>query len=131
MFGTANTYGTLVGVIADKKGYSDSDASVFGGTFIFGGIIGSGVLGTFVESTQKYKLSILFICAIALSGQLSFIGTLDTGLLWPAAISAFLLGFVLAILPVGIDFAVETTFPVPEPISTGLIMSFSQIIGII
>ena len=51
MFGTANTYGTLVGVIADKKGYSDSDASVFGGTFIFGGIIGSGALGTFVEST--------------------------------------------------------------------------------
>lgn len=120
-----NTYGTIVGIIANKMGYTDSDASVFGAVFIIGGIIGSGILGGFVEVTRKYKLALMIISSIAICGPFALLGTLYTGVVWPVCLAAFLLGFDLAILPVGIDFGVETTFPMPEPISTGLLMSIS------
>ena len=40
------------------------------------------------------------------------------------SVSCFIVGFAsVSILPVGIDFAVELSHPIPEPISSGLIMS--------
>ena len=126
-----NTYGTIVGIIANKMGYTDANASVFGAVFIIGGIVGSGILGGFVEATRKYKLALMIISCIAICGPFALLGTLYTGIVWPVCIAAFLLGFDLAILPVGIDFGVETTFPTPEPISTGLLMSIAQFFGII
>ena len=131
IFGTVNTYGTIVGIIANRMDYSDSDASVFGAVFIIGGIVGSAILGIFVESTRKYKLAMMIISCIAIVGPFALLGTLYTGIVWPVCIAAFLLGFDLAILPVGIDFGVEATFPIPEPISTGLLMSISQCFGIV
>ena len=131
IFGTVNTYGTIVGIIGNKMGYTDANASVFGAVFITGGIVGSGIMGVFVEITRKYKLALMIISGIAICGPFALLSTLYTGLVWPVCIAAFLLGFDLAILPVGIDFGVETTYPTPEPISTGLLMSFSQVFGII
>ena len=131
IFGTVNTYGTIVGIIANKMGYTDANASVFGAVFIIGGIVGSGILGAFVEVTRKYKLALMIISSIAICGPFALLGTLYTGIVWPVCFAAFLLGFDLAILPVGIDFGVETTFPTPEPISTGLLMSLSQVFGIV
>lgn len=125
IFGTVNTYGTIVGILANKMGYSDNNASVFGAVFIIGGIIGSAILGTYVESTRKYKVAVLIVAGIAVVGPLALISTLYTGNVWPVCIAAFLLGFDLAILPVGIDFGVELTFPIAEPISTGLLMLFA------
>ena len=130
IFGTVNTYGTVVGIIADKMGYTDANASMFGAVFIIGGLVGSGILGTYVEASRKYKFSMILICVIAMIGPLGLLGTLYTGVVWPVCIAAFVLGFDLAILPVGIDFGVEMTFPISEPISTGLLMSFSQVFGI-
>ena len=106
VFGTVNTYGTIVGIIADNMGYEDSNASVFGAVFIVGGIIGSGILGGVVEATQKYKLVWVIISCIAICGPIALLSTLYTGIIWPVCFAAFLLGFDLAILPVGIDFAV-------------------------
>lgn len=131
IFGTVNTYGTIIGILANKYGYSDDNASIFGAVFIIGGIIGSGILGTYVEVTRKYKVSILIIATIAIFGPLGILGALYTGEVWPVCLAAFLLGFDLAILPVGIDFGVEATYPIPEPVSTGLLMSMAQLCGIV
>ena len=131
IFGTVNTYGTIVGIIATKYDYSDDNSSVFGAVFIIGGIIGSGVLGAFVETTRKYKLTMLIIAIIAMLGPFALMGTLYTGSVWPVSLAAFVLGFDLAILPVGIDLGVELTYPIPEPVSTGLLMSAAQFTGII
>ena len=48
-----------------------------------------------------------------------------------ACISFCFTGAGLAILPIGIDFAVELTFPVAESISTGLQMSLGNLLGLI
>ena len=65
----------------------------------------------------------IIISIVAMIGPLGLLGSLYTGEVWPVCIAVFVLGFDLAILPVGIDFGVEATFPVAEPISTGLLMS--------
>lgn len=131
IFGTVNTYGTIVGIIANKFDYTDADASIFGAVFITGGIVGSGIMGGYVEVTRKYRAAMLTIAGIAMVGPLGLLSTLYTGLVWPVCVAAFILGFDLAVLPVGIDFGVEMTYPIAEPISTGLLMSFSQFFGII
>ena len=48
-----------------------------------------------------------------------------------ACISFCFTGAGLAILPIGIDFAVELTYPVAESISTGLQMSLGNLLGLI
>lgn len=131
VFGTVNTLGTVVGIMTNEFGFSDADASVFGAVFIIGGIIGSGVFGTYVELTRKYKLTMIMIGTIATLGPILLIGLLFTGQVSLVSIANFIIGFDLAILPVGIDFGVEITFPVPEPVSTGLLMSCSQFFGIV
>ena len=131
IFGTVNTYGTIVGILANKFGYSDDSASLFGAVFIIGGIIGSGIFGGYVEVTRKYKAAMIAIGAIAVVAPLGLLSALYTGEVWPVCAAAFVLGFDLAILPVGIDFGVEVTYPIAEPISTGLLMSFAQLFGIV
>ena len=53
----------------------------------------------------------------------------QTGIIPLMCLTFFLTGSALALMAVGIDFAVELTYPVPEPISTGLLMSVGNLIG--
>ena len=131
IFGTVNTLGTVVGIMTNEFGFTDSNASVFGAVFIIAGIIGSGIFGAFVEVTRKYKLTLIIIGVIATIGPIILASVLFTGQVWAVSIACFIIGFDLAVLPVGIDFGVEITFPVPEPVSTGLLMSISQLFGIV
>ena len=62
ILGVMNTLGTIIGIITNQYGYTEANASLFGAIFIFGGIIGSGVYGGFVEVTKRYKLATTIIC---------------------------------------------------------------------
>ena len=119
-----------MGILSSEMGYEDAASSVFGAVFIIGGIVGSAIMGVYVEVSRKYKQSMIIISAVGMIGPLGLLGSLYTREVWPVCIAVFILGFDLAILPVGIDFGVEATFPIAEPISTGLLMSFSQVFGI-
>jgi len=79
IFGTVNTLGTIIGIIVNKFGYSDDNASLFGAVFIIGGIIGSGILGAFVEVTRKYKTAMIIIGVIAVLAPLGLMSSLFTG----------------------------------------------------
>jgi len=116
-----NTYGTIMGIICDTYGYTEGNISLFGGIFIFGGIVGSGVFGGIVEVYKNYKKALI---AIALLTTLSPVGLLFTLLsmkVWLVTLASFFVGFSsVAVLPVGIDFGVELTHPIGEAISTGV-----------
>lgn len=97
---------------------------MFGALFIFGGIIGSGVAGTIVEIKKNYKVmvTILGVLTAITSVGLMLIMRSMSGSGTSAA--CFIVGSVtISVLPVGIDFAVEISHPVPESISSGLLMS--------
>ena len=131
VLGFANTYGSVSGILVVALGYSDDVSSLFGMMFIIGSIIGAAVFGTIVEIFKIYKSATVIICgmgAIA-SGFIEYSLYLDSIVL--ASISFVFCGASLALLPVGIDFAVELTYPVAESISTGLLMSTGNFIGMI
>lgn len=131
IFGTVNTYGTVIGIITQSLDYTDADASIFGAVFIIGGLVGSGILGGYVETTKKYKLALITICIVALVSPFFLMFCLSTHKIWLASISCFVIGMELSILPIGIDFGVELTYPIAESISTGLLMSMAQLVSIV
>lgn len=98
---------------------------MFGAVFIIGGIIGSGLFGWYVEVSKAYKKALLFITLIAVIAPFFFFIALKSETSWLTTLSCLVLGLELAILPIGIDFAVELTFPIAESISTGLLMTMS------
>ena len=51
VLGAFNTLATIVAYLCQVWDYSDTEASLFGGMFIFGGILGSVLFGIFVEKT--------------------------------------------------------------------------------
>jgi len=64
ILGIMNTYGTLVGIIANEYEFSTNAAALFGATFIIGGLIGSGVFGGIVETKKNYKKMLTIIAIL-------------------------------------------------------------------
>jgi len=100
--------------------------------FIFGGIVGSGIAGTIVEIKKNYKVVINVLAILTATTPVPLLLSLRAMSVAGSSISCFIVGASsVSILPVGIDFAVEITHPVPESISSGLLTAFGQFMGII
>ena len=131
VLGFANTYGSTAGVLCESLGYSDSTSSLFGAVFITGSIVGAGIFGTIVEIYKTYKTATCVICLIGAISSGLVMGMFAVGSIALLCLTFFLTGSALALMAVGIDFAVELTYPVAEPISTGLLMSIGNLIGMV
>ena len=126
----ANTYGSILGILVNEFGYNDEIASLFGVVYILGAIIGAIVFGIIVELFNNYKSATVIICGM---GAIASVFVEVSMYIHNLVLASFSFGFsgsALAILPVGIDFAVELTYPVAESISTGLLMSMGNFIGL-
>jgi hypothetical protein len=56
--------------------------------------------------------------------------TMGTGSLFLVSINISMTGFfLLPIIPLGLGFSIELTYPVSESMSNGVLMLFSQIVG--
>ena len=126
----ANTYGSIIGILVNALGYKDNLASLFGVVFIVGSIAGAAVFGTIVELNKNYKSAIVIICGMGAIASVFVEVSMYIDSAVMAGISFVFNGASLAILPVGIDFAVELTYPVAEVVSTGLLMSMGNFIGL-
>ena len=131
VLGFANTYGAVSGILVNALGFDDKAASLFGTMFILGAIVGAAVFGVIVEIYKNYKSSTVIICgmgAIA-GGFVEYSLYIKSNVL--SCISFVFTGAALALLPVGIDFACELTYPAAESVSTGILMSVGNVIGMI
>ena len=130
--GSFNTYGTLVDFLSSSYGYTSDNSSLFGALFVVGGIVGAAAIGIFVEKTLRYKMAVWFIC---ISSTLLNIGckfVMPKGNILSSSILFFFVGFsMVPILAVSFDFGVELTYPIGESMSTGVLLSASQIVGVI
>ena len=96
---------------------------------ILGGIFGAIVLSTLSDKFRKRKpfLILAMISSVIFSLVFFFVGDFTVTI-----IIAFLFGFTLiSALPVGLTFAAEMTYPVPEETSNGWLMWSGQLSGII
>lgn len=121
ILGLMNTYGTMMGIMADGYGYTPDQISLFGAILIVGGIIGSGVIGGIVEVYKNYKKALIAIALMTAVSPVGLLFALISTKVWLVALAAFIFGFAsISVLPVGIDFGIELTHPIGEAISTGV-----------
>lgn len=129
-FGTLNAIGTVIESVVHPFGLSEVNAADLGIIMIMLGLAGSVALGIFAEKTKKYKVA---VGACNLAGIISFaalIGVLYTQSMVGVSVLIGFMGFFLtALLPLGLEFAAEATFPVGEANSGGLLIAMSQVIG--
>ena len=93
--------------------------------------MGCAILGVYVEKTKKYKVATFIVTLITLGGSLILMGCLTIGAVWVVTIAAFILGGTLAILPIGVQYAIELTFPISESVSTGIITSSADAFSLV
>ncbi|CAI2366797.1 unnamed protein product [Moneuplotes crassus] len=126
------TLGAAVGQLSENFGYPTSANSLFGTSYIFGGLFGSFAHAILLDKYQKYKLQYCFIgitCIISLG---AIAGTINLGIQALTIALLFFLGFAqLPIIGVAYSFCSQLTYPVNEALSCGMLQLFGSIFATI
>lgn len=125
VMGAFNGVTTWVEEIIRPRGFSTTDAGVTGALMLVAGIIGAVVLSALSDRTHR-RVRLMVIALIAtVPGMLGLAFAQSAWLLYLAATA---LGFFLvAVLPIGMQYAAEITYPTPEGTSNGLIQLCGQV----
>ena len=123
--GIFNGVTTWVEGIVRPRGIGSDQAGILGAIMLVGGIIGAMVIPHFSDKAGKRKPYIVLGLMGAIPGLVGL--ALAQGLVLIAA-SAFVLGFFLiAVNPVGMQYAAEVAHPTPEGTSNGLVTLAGQV----
>jgi MFS family permease len=122
--GIFNGVTTWVESIIRPRGFTPTDAGTLGALMLGGGLIGAVLIPALSDKQHKRQRYIML--GFALSIPFMFGLTYATSL-WLLLASAFGLGFFLtSVMPVGMQYAAEITYPTPEGTSNGLIQLCGQ-----
>ena len=123
--GIFNGVTTWVEGIVRPRGIGSDQAGILGAIMLVGGIIGAMVIPHFSDKAAKRKPYIVLGLIGAIPGLVGL--ALAPGFVLIAA-SSFVLGFFLiAVNPVGMQYAAEVAHPTPEGTSNGLVTLAGQI----
>ena len=115
---------TVISPISTPYGFSGTDASLMGVSFIISGVIGSFLISIFLDKYKCFLKSIRVICVGSFISAIGIYLTLESGNLYIVCLNIGFLGFfLLPITSVGYSFCTEITYPISEPMSNG-IMTF-------
>ena len=127
--GIFNTVTTYVEGIVGPRGYDPTFAGILGGIMLLGGIVGCLIMSTLSDKYRKRKILLLFSLIIATISMFVITFAYSELLL---ILFGFLLGFgLLSAGPVGLEYAVDVTKPIPEASSNGMLMMVGQVGGIL
>ena len=125
VMGAFNGVTTWVEQIIQPRGFSPTDAGVMGALMLVAGIIGAVVLSA-LSDRRGARVRFLVLALVAtVPGMLGIAFVSSIWLLY--AFAAVLGFFLVAILPIGMQYSAEITNPTPEGTSTGLIQLFGQV----
>lgn len=127
-----NSITTLLYQLIAPSEYTSNHAGIFGAILIVSGLLNSFIAGFVMDKTHAYRsiLKILVICACA--SAVFFILILRPNELYPLALSIGFMGFfILPLLPISFECAVECTYPIRAEWSTGLLMCAGNTLGVI
>lgn len=123
--GIFNGVTTWVEGIVRPRGIGSSQAGMLGAIMLVGGVAGAVVIPLFSDRSARRAPFIILGLAGAIPGLLGL--ALAPGFALIAA-SAFMLGFFLiAVNPVGMQYAAEVARPTPEGTSNGLVTLAGQV----
>jgi MFS transporter, FLVCR family, feline leukemia virus subgroup C receptor-related protein len=130
LYGVYTCLGAVINDVVAPFGYTGGETSVLGGSFIFSGIVGSFILSSRLDLTNKYNQTIRLVCFTSTLLTLLIFFTLPSQNIWLLSLNVSSIGFfLLPIIPIGYSYAIELTYPVSESMSNGVLMMFSQIVG--
>jgi len=122
--GIFNGITTWIENIIYLRGFGPAQAGTLGALLLAGGIAGAIIIPAFSDRQQKRRRFLVLGILLALPGLM---GLAFARSFWLIAVSSFMFGFFLiSISPVGMQYAVEITNPVPEGTSTGLVQLCGQ-----
>ena len=125
-----NAVTILLYQLIESTGYSSSDAGVFGAVIIIAGLINAFIVGVIMDRTHAYRLILKVLSTGACASGIYFILILQPDEYYPLVISIGLMGFfLLPLLPVSFECAVECTYPIRAEWSTGLLMCAGSVLG--
>lgn len=130
--GLVSTFTTVTAQITAGQGYTDDQASYFNLMVVGVGLVGAGCAGVYVDKTKDFNraIKVAFLCAA--TGFLMFSLVNRPSKFALISVSCCIIGFFgFASLPVALELSVETTFPVSEGVSAGLMWMCGQIFGVI
>ena len=123
--GVYNGVTTWVEQIVHPRGFSATDAGLIGALMLGGGLIGAVVVSALSDWQQKRVRFLVLGLVLTVPGLL---GVAFFSTPWLLYAAAFLLGFFLVpVMPIGMQYAAEVTYPTPEGTSNGLIQLFGQV----
>ncbi len=125
VMGAFNGVTTWVEQIIHPRGFSPTEAGVMGAVMLLAGIIGAVVLSALSDRRGR-RIRFLVIALVAtVPGMLGIAFVSSIWLLY--AFAAVLGFFLVAVLPLGMQYAAEITHPTPEGTSNGLIQLCGQV----
>jgi FLVCR family MFS transporter 7 len=129
--GFFNAIVTLLNQIVAPFGYSNDDAGTFGAVFILAGLVGAAIIGKIMEKTKAYKTVLRVGITLYVLTTIFTLLMLFSNNFWPLTVAWGLLGmFVLPLLPVVMENCAETTYPVSEEVSMGILFTGCNILGL-
>jgi MFS family permease len=127
--GVFNAVTTWIEDILSPRGFTSAQAGITGGLMIAGGILGALVIPTLSDHQRK---RVPFITIALIGATIGLLGIALAPSFWLVLAGALLLGFfLLSTGPIGFQYGAETTYPIPEGTSNGLLLMVGQVSGII
>jgi MFS family permease len=125
VMGIFNGVTTWVEQIIEPRGFSADDAGILGALMLVAGVIGAVVLSAASDKQRKRVRFIVLALLLAIPGVIGLAFATSSWLLF---VSAAVLGFFnIAVLPIGMQYACEVTYPTPEGTATGLVQLCGQV----
>ena len=122
---TFNGVTTWVEQIIKPRGFTPTEAGTMGALMLVAGVIGAVVLSALSDrSGRRVKFMVIALVA-SVPGVLGVAFASSALLLY--AFAALLGFFLVAVLPLGMQYAAEIANPTPEGTSTGLIQLCGQV----
>ncbi len=125
VMGAFNGVTTWVEQIIRPRGFSPTEAGVMGALMLLAGIIGAVVLSALSDRRGKRIRFMVLALVATVPGMLGITFVSSIWLLY--AFAAVLGFFLVAVLPIGMQYAAEITNPTPEGTSNGLIQLCGQV----
>lgn len=130
LYSNTGAMSAVISSVTKPFGFKGADNAIIGSVFIISGIFGSFLGGFILDKQPKFKRSVICISIIGLLFYGCLMLSLETSNLILVATNFGLIGFtVVPILPISFAFAIELSYPVPDPMSNGMMLLVSKIYG--
>lgn len=129
-FALFSTISTLIAQLIEPTGYSSDDAGIFGAVIIISGLLNMLIAGVIMDRTHAYRIILKILPVGGCASLVYFILILQPNKFYPLVVSIGLMGFfLLPLLPVSFECAVECTYPIRAEWSTGLLLCVGNVLG--